>query len=527
MKHNKIFIGIVLLIFTLSLSALFVSCDSPEEPLSQEEMFERMSDAEKSAYLSQKSDEYFKDGFVGIYSTTASVSGRMSDTEYHADMTISGEKTTLFPGTEKFSTLEKTVTTTSSRIGNNKETTTTITEIDGFVNGDQMIYAYIPEESAPSHSKHYKYKCTADEYLNIVEKRSLEGFDDINDLDFEELCKNVSVKKSEDEKAWIITYSEVASDSEFMKKFTDSLNFAMGNVVCETVINTISVVLTVDAETLALTDTVAEMEIDMTGEQIDLTMDIVTEMTISKTEGITDLTPDNLDKYQDNPALIHKDVALSAYKEAVQKDNAYVTLKTSINLSAKYNNFTQTLTNYRETDRINYGKINDKFCYFITSKIRNLSTEETELTVKYDGNTETINTENETETNEKTEAQAKAYINGLVQQHFITEDQIQSMTRSRFGDGSVTVTFTLYPSDKAKTLLSSLSRDFTRIENFKETLIIKIDKDMNPISVMYSVYGENKNNGYTYSYDYDSTLSQFGEGDLSGIDIPDSSLSAE
>lgn len=530
MKHSKKLIGIILLTFVIVISAIFVSCDKTEETeetLSPEEKFEKMSDAEKSEYLSQKSDEYFKDGFACVYTTTATISGTMSDMKYHGDMTINGENTTLFPGTEKFSALEKTVTKTTSRIGNSKETTTTTTEIDGFVGGETMIYAYIPDETASTHSKYYKYKCTADQYLKIVEKRTLGGFEDINDLDFENFCKDVSVKKSEDGKAWIITYSGISSDSEFVKEFTDSLSSSMGNVACETSITKISVVLTVDTETSALTDTVVEMEIGMTGELIDLKFDILTEMTISKTEGITDLTPDNIDKYQDNPALLHKDVALSAYKKAVQKSNAYVTLKNTIYITGKYNNYSQVLTNYRETDRINYGKLNDKFCYFITSKIRNLAYNDTELTVKYNGSTETIITEDETETSEKTEAQAKAYINGLVQQHFIDEEQIQDMSRSRFGDGSVTITFTLFPSDKGKALVSSLTRDFSRIQNFKETLIIKIDKDMNPISVMYSVYGEYKKDGYFYSYDYDSTLSEFGEADLSGIDIPETSASAK
>ncbi len=524
MKLNKKLMAIVFLTILSVVCALFVSCDSQEQPLTPEEQLEKMNDKEKSEYLSQKSDEYYKDGLVAIYTASADVSGTAADTKYQGEISVSGEKTLLFPDTENLSAFEKTVTETSISIGTQK-TTSTVTEIEGFINGNEMIYAYVPDKSSNTSAKYLKCACTPAEYTNIMNARTMDDMGDISDLDFDDMCKNVSVKKSEDSKSWVITYSEVGSDSEFVKEFAKSLGASMGSLPCDISVNSINVVLTVDSETYALKDTVADIEVGMKGDTVDLKMDFAMSFSFSKAEADTDLVPANYDRYFDTPALLYKDLVISAYKKAVNADSVQATLKVNVTAEYRYrynNYYTDVTSTYRETDKINYGYLNGKYCYGINSKINNNGSQ-SEIQISYDGKEETVTVGRETETNKKTESQAKAYISSLVQQYYIEDSQIRDMSLVKFKDGTITVTFELYPSDKAKSLLSGLSDDFYSINNFDERLVIRTDKDLNLDYVLYAVSGKHG----TDSYSYESTLSQFGEADLSGIEIPETVLSAK
>lgn len=486
MKFTKTIIRITFFSLASMLLLILASCGPKVDP------FETMNDTEKAAYLSEKSDEYYKDGFAAAYTVNTKLAGSVNSTELSSESIINGEYTVLFPGTTSIAVLDKAEIDTTTKSGVFKPDRYISTQIEGFVGGNTMIYAYAPDEALERNPIYYKCTCTPEEYLKSLEIQTYSDMGDVRDMSIEKLCKKVSVEKSEDGAIWTLTYSELDTDSETFKNLMRIIKSSVGSYALTPTVKSISVVMKVDSDTLALQSTSMEMNMDLEGDSLELQLELGMDMTFSRPDSNLTLTPENLDDYVDNSALIYKDAFISLYNAKSRMEGGSFTFKTFADLEYKYGGS----GSYSETDNISFGTVGGKFCYDIAATVKS-NNQQAKVTIKYDGETETTTVSGQSQTAEKTEDEARTFIYGLLQQNTFSSDMIKSIACTSSTESTISVTFRLHPTSKSEAAFSGLT-GLGYLKSSTEEVTIKVDDNMNLISVLYEINGNFDRGSYNY-----------------------------
>jgi hypothetical protein len=370
-------LALFLLTFSLILS-VFVACNSETLAERTEREIANMTDREKSDYFSNKSDEYYKNGLTSIQKIEGTMSGKMMGVEMTSRLEGTETKTEKNFGKEDMSFISVSEFKTTTEVMNEKQSES-YTKTEAFHDG-YMYYSYVTD-SSDANKSYLKSLCTAEEYADY--RTSANERDP--DVDITKDCKNVSVKKSEDGKLWVLTFSDPEySEASSIQKFAK----AFASLPVELTVEEFSATLSVDVMTNALIS--SEMEIAFSADESDceVSLEIKASTTYALPAPDANFLPENHSNYTETGCIIDAYYALYALDDVISSNDASMELSTITKIDVIQGGQTFTASSYKETDEINYLRENGVFKYYITADVETASGNQAvaqKLAVDYDG----------------------------------------------------------------------------------------------------------------------------------------------
>lgn len=388
----------------------------------------------------------------------------------------------------------KTTTATDSTV---KEYTVTKAYSDGY-----MYYGY----KGGDKSIFLKSVLTSADYLPYYQEYD----SGIEEPVYREACESVTVRLSDDEKTYIVTYEQSRkSESEEINVIANRLTESFG---AEFDLISFTYEVVADAETLVITSSKTTVKSIYAEGDDELLHTYTMEATLSLPEEGFSTKPENADSYALSGDLRYMEIASQKISDIVTSDNIGFTFTSTSTQGA---GSTVNLT-VSESTKINSGIKNGVYVHHITQSIKSGSTKKTNVytfngtqqRIKIEGNAETI-------VNDMTEVGARTYISAFIGNIDFTPSDIVSINVETTEKGYAYVDF-LFRFDLSlyDFLFESLG---TKARFGYEKIRFSFDNTGRLMNASYEFYVDTFCNGRSYYIKTEEKISGFGDADLSAI----------
>ncbi len=388
-------------------STLFASCNKKFEPKTAGELWDKINETMDSL------DSYETDttGKMELQMDTADSSGKVKTVKISMDIStkniVSGQNGDDY---YEYSVSDSTMKTTR----NNGYWDTTIVEkeksIEAFHNGKM----FLSTETSSGRKRKLYSSLTKEDYIAYQESRDA----DFADMDFND-CTNASFAQNEDG-TWALSYSGYTKKT--VNKMTEA--FGMDQSGMDLKIEDMEISVLADGEFR-----VTEMKIKFIFDEDNETIkDPSLEMTakyasFNAATPITDtLNPADYTEIPDCRLLSEFEDMIEALEE--KKEGSF-TLYIHQVMNGSVLGMGQT---YKETDTVSYGEKNGSYFYDITATTGGENVE-----VSYANGKQTVRVSGAEQTVDQTEDEAKAYINGLLNNAKYSANAVGSLTEKSEG----------------------------------------------------------------------------------------------
>jgi len=478
-----------ILIAALMLLSVFVSCGSGSQ--TPEEVMANMTDKEKADYLSEKNDEYYAKGATVDMTLSAVISGSLVGVNMSGDYSATIVNTIVINDNGDISSMS--VENTESNVTAAGETQTekySVTE--GFYDGI-MYYAKVPENKDESNTVRLKSNCTSAQYGDYLKEKSGEK----PDFNLTKDCQTVTVKKSEDGSQWILTFSDLAEGSTVTEQWGEM----MGELPVDMRVRGFKAVLYVDVNTLALTYSRIDVVISADDANYSLELRLSVQSTFSLPDKDTVLIPENIDSYEEAGDLISAYYATEDLQKLVYSKDASATLAISVKLNQVVGNSTTALSTYKETDRLNYAEIDNKFKYHIVADISSTGSEDSQIIIKNNGAKQTIlQNGSPYSTTTQLKFEARSFIATTLKAYNLILDKVTGIETSELANGDRRIQLDLFMDEEIYNSFASIGFDTNKLIGTKYNMVVVTDKDGNIISASLQIEGSCVIENVKYQY---------------------------
>jgi len=399
---------------------VFCACkDSEKEGQSP---LDSMTDKEKAQYMSQKSDEYYAERMKTHLVAETKVSGKLGDAFMENTTKITENLMYDKSDPEDFNYITSSEVYSKSTVGG--VTVTNEYEVTEAYSDDYYIYSYVTDDIAKNV---YQYSvCTRKNFENYLEAQEYFGLSVNENEDFE----SVSVTKDEKFNAYILEYSEPTVS--LMRRVNRYIAVSESGLIYDADLNAFSVIITVDAETMAMTSRVCNIEAKtLKNESYALTYELNIEENFVKSSNL-DATPENLEQnYRLSDNLIFRQMAILEMKKLAASEDVSFDIKAGTYECFRMSPDIYPQRDKRETLTVNYGKRNGKFMYRLTDS--------TPLEILYNGTyTFVLDGEKKVSSNYTSEFDARSLIYSMAIQPLAFDANMISGADVEYNDGYYT-----------------------------------------------------------------------------------------
>lgn len=424
------------------------------------------------------------------------MTGNFATVEYtakilHVDMSVDSEniQTLMIQDVENKSTNDFGSST--------KEYTVTKAYSDGY-----MYYGYESEDRSVFH----KSILTSDVYQSYYKEYD----SGIEEPEYSEACESVTVKLSEDEKTYTITYEQSRkSESEEINTLANRLTESFG---AEFDLISFTYEVVADAQTLVITSAKTTVKSIYAEGDDELLHTYTMEATLSRPEEGFSTKPENPDSYVITGDLRYVEIASKKLSEIVTSDNIGFTFTATSSQGVDYN-VKETAS---ETTRIDSGLKNGIYVHYITQSTKRGSTKKTNVytfngvqqKIKLEGSAESITTD-------MTEAGARTYVSSFIGNIDITPSDIDAINVETTAKGYAYVDFYLeFDLSLYDSLFASLG---TKAKFGYEKVRFAFDNTGRLMNASYEFYVETLYRSQKCYVKTEEKIAGFGDADLSKI----------
>lgn len=439
------------------------------------------TDEEKAEMLLKRSDSYYSGGVHEESTAKLTLSGRVHDADISETSTVTTSSTVKL-SSFSFAYLNKQdvyVKSTSDKTHQVNE----YTKIEGFVDGNSLIQAYIPTgKSADKEPTYIKSKCSKKDAYDFYFYKTAAGSEDAPD--YNELFKSVEVVIDENEENWIITYKDF--DSSQSAKMSQWLGELATSFPVPLVIREATAVFTVDILDSAIVHYEISMKVDIYDKHTydyDLTAKISISADLSKPSSDS-LTPENIDDYKEVKDIRYNTYVKNAIAELLNSDGKYFNYSAETKVTATSNKISdeQTLTSYSLIGSANYGYINDKFRFNVSLNGNGVS----DVSASFCEDKLTVNGDKRS----CTSSEARSYFKSLFSDFLFSEEYVTDQTILDNEDGSQTVVLRFRITPDLENAFVSMGLGKANIENHEITVEVGLDKNMDLTRAEITMRGE-------------------------------------
>ena len=482
------------LIFAM-LASMLAACDTAA--------FSKMTDREKAKYIVEKTDEYYQKSIAQSAEISCEIEGEVNGVAIKMEIDGISKRTVTDDGTDKMRFVNVSDVKSVTHTGTEKETEN-YTETSAFIDGYMYMGYTTDKKNEPD--VHLKSPLTASEFSDFLKAAKIVT----DDPDYAEICDNVTVTLSEDKKTYTVKITHGKENvKEELTKLTNEVTSSFG-IKFDLV--SFDLEYTVNAKDLIITNVKIKFvtETPKFGtDQLKLTY----ESEIKSAKPTSDEPAlENTDKYTETGDLRYAYFLSNKLNGLIPADNVGYTLISRSNMSAAGT----VLSTSEETDTVNCGYKNGIYVYSIDA-VSNFEGQKLDMSIIYNGAQQKIAIKNgASQATDTNEIVARMFLINMLNPLLISANDVSSVTVKGTANDVTTVEFELVFGDRYLDKIKAAVPS-NQISNTSAKITAEFDKDMNVISVHFTMSADSYYAGYTYNIKTETVIKDFKDGDLSAV----------